>query len=563
MELAVDESAEVDRALRFQVWSRRVLGTLVLVSLGLGFYGYVDYLGLTRPLRFIDFFNVLYLDMQLFGFEFTNNTSVDIPWALQAARTIAPITTFFAVVAAASLVFGQRVGWYLARTLRLKFAIVIGATEEARAVARAKRATMSVHEIDQGDIISLRRAGIRRARTIYVCVDDRDDVAANVAIALRATARRSRPRLRINAQVTDPVLALGLKARRLMAEDGKGKVVEFFSMDEMAAQQYVIQDPIEATARAEILIAGAGVFGRSILVAFAKAWRASGRPPQSLLVTLVDPDATSIAAEMNDRWPVVAEFCQITPDERELTAVLRTSAIGAPYRSYICYENEDHALRTALSAVRLWHGGPGSVVVRISRLRLLGTSGELRDTLLDSVGSRLRFAVVPTLAGALVAQDPDPVRDLARAIHENYVAQERGNPGAKMGEGALVAWDVLHEDYKAANYGQADGFSNLLRLVGATIAPRSSAVEKFTILEEEVQRLAPLEHDRWVAERKNHGWVHGKQRDDRRKKHPAIAPWETLSDRDRQRDFNVVKGLETIVDPILADMGLQIVRLVG
>src|SRR5262245_12917142 len=226
MELVVEESAEVDRAQRFQVWSRRVLGALVLLSLGLGFYGYVDYLDLPRPLRPIDFFNVLYLDMQLFGFEFTSNTGIDIPWALQAARTIAPITTFFAVVAAASLVFGERVGWYLARTLRLQFAIVIGATEEARAIARAKRATMSVHEIDEGDTISLRRAGIRRAQTIYACVDDRDDVAANVAIALTATARRSRPRLRINAQVTDPALALGLKARRLMAEDGRGKVVE-------------------------------------------------------------------------------------------------------------------------------------------------------------------------------------------------------------------------------------------------------------------------------------------------------------------------------------------------
>ena len=322
---------------------------------------------------------------------------------------------------------------------------------------------------------------------MYACADDREDVAVNVAIALTAIACKSRARLRINAQVTDPELALGLKARRLMAEDGQGKVVEFFSIDEMAAQQFVIEDTIDPNARGEIRIAGAGVFGRSTLVAIAKAWRALDKPKESLSVKLVDPEARRIAAHLAERWPVVAEYCRIIRDERELTDVLREPGFTAPYRSFICYEDEHQALSTALAAVPLWHGAPGSLVVRISRLRLLRTTSQLKDTLLDSLGDRLRFAVVPKLAGALVAQDPDPVGDLARAIHEDYVEQERKNPEAKMGEGALVPWGDLAQDYKHANYGQADGVSTLLRLIGATIAPRSAMAEKFTVEPDEVQ----------------------------------------------------------------------------
>ena len=116
----MNESVERVGAQRFQRWSRRVLGGLLLLSLALGFIGYQQYFKLSWPLYWVDGFNLFYLDLQLFGFEFTTRPGIPVPWPLEIARVIAPITTFFAVVAAASLVFREQVGWFLARTLRLE-----------------------------------------------------------------------------------------------------------------------------------------------------------------------------------------------------------------------------------------------------------------------------------------------------------------------------------------------------------------------------------------------------------------------------------------------------------
>jgi hypothetical protein len=66
-----------------------------------------------------------------------------------------------------------------------------------------------------------------------------------------------------------------------------------------------------------------------------------------------------------------------------------------------------------------------------------------------------------------------------------------------------------------------------------------------------------------MAERIQHGWTYGKTRDNARKKHPALKPWDMLGDQDKRRDYDAIERLETIVDRILGDMGFQIVRLRG
>ena len=46
----------------------------------------------------------------------------------------------------------------------------------------------------------------------------------------------------------------------------------------------------------------------------------------------------------------------------------------------------------------------------------------------------------------------------------------------------------------------------------------------------EYRRLAELEHERWIADRRLSGWSYGAVRDNRRKLHPDITPFDALSE---------------------------------
>ena len=57
-----------------------------------------------------------------------------------------------------------------------------------------------------------------------------------------------------------------------------------------------------------------------------------------------------------------------------------------PFRSYFCDDNEEHALRAALTAATRWRPGPGSIVVRLSRL---ATQSEAFTDIFDDLGGAL------------------------------------------------------------------------------------------------------------------------------------------------------------------------------
>ena len=75
----------------------------------------------------------------------------------------------------------------------------------------------------------------------------------------------------------------------------------------------------------------------------------------------------------------------------------------------------------------------------------------------------------------------------------------------------LQAWDVLAENFKLANRGQANDIGMKLRKIGATVAPRLGAAESFEFTLAEVETLAEHEHVRWCAERTTAGWTYARR----------------------------------------------------
>jgi hypothetical protein len=553
---------------------RALFTAAAAVSLLFGYIGLHQHMG--DSARFTD---VVYNALQLFvlGSPTTDNGG-PYPVTLEIARFAAPAVTFYALVEALRLVFAAEAERLRARRAR-GHVVVCGDGPMATTLSRQLR--LSGHRVvhvaetrsdppDRGrrgplwvlgdarnpDV--LRAAGVAHASALYACAEDS---ATNTAIALAAGRRQRGERpLAVYAQVEDPELCLALQARHLGATEPPAIRLDFFNLDDLAARHLLTKDPIvpPLDRPPRFLVVGATAFGRAIIVELARQWRVLA--PSAMWrveVAVVDDAATRLVDELTFRYPFLSKSCDLTPYDDDLLAVLaEEGAPAAPDRAFICYDDEQRALRTALVADRLWRGGPGTVVVRQDQLATLQPAfdGARDERLFDEVSGTLRlFGVVDA------ACDPAMIRDdlgerLARVIHESYVVarQRRGDETP-----STVPWQRLPDRLKEENRAQAADIGRKLRAIDCVLAPRVAAGGEHTLTAQEVTRLATMEHDRWLRARLREGWRFAEERDNERMLHPAIRRWADLPDSMRTVNADAIRELPAM----LADAGFRIVRI--
>ena len=535
---------------------RVLFGALALSALVLGYLGLNIYVPPTGDLDAIHYqLDLVYADLQLFVLSSGPLQGGPYPWQLEFARFVAPLTTAYTLGAAAWHAFGD--AWSARRRRRAKrHAIVTGDTAAAEAIAEALlRDGQRVLRVAEGQLGALRDAGIAGATALYACEDDGADSAVNVATALSAARIRTKMPLKVYAQVSDPDLALALRARRLGLPQPQSLKLDFFNVEDLAAR-ILIGREAGTGSPPHIVVAGVGAFGRAIVMEHAKHWRLRPRGNgERLAVTLVDPQATAAAAHILARWPMVGDYCQLAAIDGDIADALRSAPDLRRSRIYLCYENEELALSTALTVAGLWFGDPGSLVVRLSRLS--GHVSAFKQTLLEDLGGRLKLVGVTELACDPVEIHRDQIERFAEAIHDNYLMEQLSD-GLSMGANrSMVAWQDMSETSRDANRAQAQDISTKLLMLGMTLAPRSSHTPAFAFQGDEVEQLAIYEHSRWCDERAANGWRYGRVRDDAKKIHPSLVPWEKLSESERDKDRDAVANLPLV----LSDAGLQMVRL--
>jgi hypothetical protein len=132
--------------------------------------------------------------------------------------------------------------------------------------------------------------------------------------------------------------------------------------------------------------------------------------------------------------------------------------------------------------------------------------------------------------------------------------------GVPMGEGLMVPWEVLAEEWKDTNRAFADGIGSQLAAAGCFLVPApliDPHGRLFSFTPEELESLARSEHDRWVADKARSGWRYGPVRDDAAKIHSLMVSWEELEEAERDKDREPVRE----VPQMLAHAGFEIVRL--
>jgi len=84
-----------------------------------------------------------------------------------------------------------------------------------------------------------------------------------------------------------------------------------------------------------------------------------------------------------------------------------------------------------------------------------------------------------------------------------------------------------------------------------TYAPEpidTSGVDLPSDLESLIEKLAENNHDHWAQQRLNEGWRYGKTRNDQRKEHPDLVPYDQLPESEKDYDRKtVVEALKAIL----------------
>ena len=61
-------------------------------------------------------------------------------------------------------------------------------------------------------------------------------------------------------------------------------------------------------------------------------------------------------------------------------------------------------------------------------------------------------------------------------------------------------------------------------------------------LEQLVEQMSKNVHEVWSEGRIKEGWIYGSQRDDKKKQHPCLVPYEELLDSEKEYDRNTSIG---------------------
>lgn len=153
---------------------------------------------------------------------------------------------------------------------------------------------------------------------------------------------------------------------------------------------------------------------------------------------------------------------------------------------------------------------------------------------------------------ALVQQPPVEgalLENLARAMHERFseaLSRKGYRPGRRTDErrkthSAMREFGALPTDEQEQNRDAVRDIIAKLALARYVLRPLRLGAKPFTFAAVEVERLAEIEHERWLRLKLRQGWRWGASRDGRRRLHPDMRPWRSLTSPQRDDRYTVAE----------------------
>jgi voltage-gated potassium channel Kch len=569
-----------------------LIALLAFAALILGFVGFTGYFSaLGEPRSSLD---VLYLTLQLFVLE-SGAVWGPVTWELQVARLLAPAVAGYAALGALAILFRDqferfrirffrghivicalgRKGSLLAKSLRQRGDRVVVIEEDAEndliETAREYRAVVLIG--DARDPVVLRKAGVGRASHL-IAASGNDGVNAEIAVRARdlVSARRGPP-LSCLVHIVDPELCSLLRMQEIGRPKGAPFRLDFFNVFEGGSRALLTDFPVtsddddDPAGQGHIVVVGLGLFGENLVLQAARDWRSDrGTSGDRLHVTVVDQNAAALADSFLVRHPWVRQVCELDAVEASFESrefadarFLYDSRDDLTVSSvFVCLDDDSRGISTALTLFRRIKDRGVPVVVRTVH------GAGLASLLREDEGPSGEFSGLHAFGLLERMCNPDLLfagvnEVLARAMHEEYVRDQERQGQTTETNPALVPWDELEEARKESNRAQAAHIGVKLASAGCDLGPLVDwDAEAFTFEAEELERLAEMEHERWVREREGAGWTLGPKAPGKTTS-PYLVPWSELEEDIRELDRLFIRGLPRF----LAKAGLQIVRVPG
>jgi hypothetical protein len=139
--------------------------------------------------------------------------------------------------------------------------------------------------------------------------------------------------------------------------------------------------------------------------------------------------------------------------------------------------------------------------------------------------------------------DPYLLEKLARLIHQNYVKERTAEGQTAAVNPLLVDFDELPDDIKETNLDQARSIPAKLRRRGYDLRRPGwgAAPAPLNLSEEDIEEMAKMEHARWNWQKILQGWIFGQERDNVKKTHPCLVPWDKLPEKVKDYDRRTVR----------------------
>ena len=568
-----------------------IIGILVLLTF------YFGYIGAERQFAAIgivgSFADKLYVVIQCFKIV-PITSPIPIPLELEVARALGQLVLSFSLILIFFSLFYEQI-----TNMRIRFSrnhVVICGLDIAGSILvkifreEGYRVIIITNDNTQKDLETCREYGaftiigdatdpailkksqIAQAKYL-VAVSKSDGFNAEVAgQSFEIVSQGRGSPLTCFVHIIDPKLCNFLRAREFGSTVENIFRMEFFNIYQVAGEamfSYSPPFPIDELhpPLSHMCVIGAGKMGAALTVHSAKMWRNTyGRSGQRLTITLIDRNSKDTQVLLFRRYPSIQKYCSIealvmeihSKDFLEGKFLSDQFGRGEVTSIYICLSDISLGLFAALELNHQLQGKDIPIVVRTSTEKGI-------PALINQMGKGIH--ALPHLITFPEIESSYSVESIlntihnkiAQSVHNTYVGQQEKLGYTPSANPSMVPWKELSEELKNANRRQADDIINKLRSIDCDIELMTDWDEPlFKFEDHEIEMLAINEHDRWIKERTQSGWIYGPSRDDTKKIHPSLVPWIKLPDTEKEKDRTTIRTLPTI----LAMVDLKIVRRV-
>lgn len=522
----------------------------------------------------------IYQGLRLFTIDNDWPAGVPMPVELQLARFLAPLV----MVAGLVLVFVRGawvgitnvrarfernhvvlvglnlLGWHFVRSCRdagLR-TVAIERDESNPYVDRARSIGVPVIIGDALTSRALVRAGVVRAAHLVTFVrDDRTNVELTLKVKLlnRDLGRPHNGALRVHCHLSDVQLATRLEQYPKFFFDAHLAEIGFFNVDGLAARMLLQRHPLEIYAdvlrctEVHVAVLGAGGLAEQVLLQVARtAHYASFDAPR---ISVCAENVAGYRSRIERLYPALHAAARLVFVEMPLAPdAFEAGDAPLPVRDatayVVCVEDESAGLSLALAlrrATLLGRGLNAPVMVAMEHSTGLARLLESELGTPEIPDGLYPFGMLNEVVSASTIVD-ERLDHLAQAFHEKYL--ETVGPPAESApkKPSQVPWSTLPEMYRNSSRLEADHVDVKLRAVGCREAQGDDA---FQFEPDELERLAHMDRNRFVAVRHSTGWRAGDTRSDFARIDDNLKPWDELDAHGRRIDMNTARDLPAML----------------